>query len=131
MKLLLIYSILIFLCPVIRVGSERASFGEEAGMETVVLPEQISREPLVMADADSSWLRTYYYMLKVLNPVKQLDLAGDYKSWNGVRCKLLYSARNTFLSGLPQVCYTSEYMRLLSVRHSDGFYIYSLRKLII
>lgn len=130
MKLLLIYVTLLFLFLLAGTGNAEASSDGEVTTEVVLSPTQISAEhPAIIAE--TNWLQTYFFMLKVLNPVKQLDLPGDYKSYNGVPCKSLNSGQKTAFIERQEESYVSKYMRLLSVRYSDGFYTYSQGKLII
>lgn len=130
MKLLLIYMTLLSLCLLIGPGGERISSQEEVKSEVLMPLSQESVDcPTIVAE--SHWLRTYYMMLKVLNPVKQLDLPSDYKSWNGIPCKSLSSSHKSYAPIPLQESHAAKFMRFLSARHSDGFYIYSLRKLII
>lgn len=130
MKLLLIYIALLFLVLVTGTASGQTSSDEEVTVEVVVPSEQIAADhPCFIAE--NNWLRGYFFMLRVLNPVKQLDLPGDYKSCSNIPCRALNSSQRTSLIEQQEESYISEYMRLLSVRYSDGFYIYSLSKLII
>lgn len=130
MKLFLIYIILLFLCLVMNSGGCQTFPKEEVSTETVV-PKTLISSKFPAGIAGNNWLRSYFLMLKVLSPVKQLDLPGDYnKSWS-ITCKSLRSARKAILQIRQRICYTSEYMRLLSARHTNGFYVYSLRKLIL
>lgn len=130
MKLLLIYITLLTLCLLIGPGGERTSSKEEVKSEVLMPSARIPVDcPTIVAE--SHWLRTYYMMLKVLNTVKQLDLPSDYKSWNGISCKSLSSSHKSYAQMPLQESHAAQFMRFLSVRHSDGFYIYSLRKLII
>lgn len=130
MKLLLIYMTLLFLCLLIGPGGERISLKEEVKTEVLMPSDQVSAESTDII-ADSHWLRTYCMIWKVLNPVKQLDLPSDYKSWNGIPCKSLSSSHKSYAPIPLQESHAAQFMRFLSARHSDGFYIFSLRKLII
>lgn len=130
MKLLLLSFVVLFFCLLIRTENEQASLKKEAETEVVMPLTQIASEfPVIVAETD--WLKTYFLMLKVLNPVKQLDLPGDYKMWSSTFYKLLHASSEYLLTVRQKACYTSKYMRLLSARHRDGFYVYSLGKLII
>lgn len=130
MKLLLIYLTFLSLFLLAGPGGERTSSKDEVKAEVLLSSSQISTESPASV-AESHWLRNYYMMLRILNPVKQLDLPSDYKSWNGIPCKSLSSSHKSYAPMPLQKRHVVKFMRFLSARHSDGFYIYSLRKLII
>lgn len=78
------------------------------------------------------WLKTYLFIRDVLSSGKQLDLPGDYqKNWNNLHGRILHFMQNGVLTIQQRICCTLKYLRLLAVRYGDGFYIYSLEKLLI
>lgn len=131
MRLLLVYMVVLFLGLVI--GTEKEVMPKQNVICSEVVPHPAQAEvnvPDVMIT--SGWFRPYLFALNILDPAKQLDQSSDHdKSWYHLHGKMLRSAQRREAAVLEQSCCISEYWRLLSERHADGFYIYSLEKLLI
>ena len=131
MKLFLLHIIVVLVGMLMLTGEGQRQLTPPASTETVDENTQLTTK--LSADLHkANWLRNYLLMMKVLNPAKQLDLPGDYeKCWNNVPCKVLPWVQQAAARSSLKVCYSTKYLRLLSERHSDGFYLYFLRKLLI
>lgn len=79
-----------------------------------------------------NWFRSCLIILNVLEPVKQFDLSGDHdKNWYTLHSRFLHSRGEAEILVQQQICRIFKYMRLLIARYINGFYIYSLEKLLI
>lgn len=131
MKLLLIVITATFLTLFVGKESRQVSENTEICNEVVVHPTQIasgSRDCLL----PPRWLKSYFFILNILNPTRQFDLPGDHdKSWYSLHARILRSAQDIIFSVRQQPVGTGQFLRLLSARHLSGFYVYSLEKLLI
>lgn len=130
MKLLLIF-ILFLLFFILGSGMNRELKEDIAVTES--LPEE---QEMLIRDFSISenynWLDSYFRMLDVLASVKQLNLLQDQTGHSHHQeGKVLPGHRDSSMTSCMQALYASKFMRLLSARHVNGFYIYSLEKLII
>lgn len=131
MRLFLLYFIVFFLSFLMHgSGAGKESAEENTPVETTITETMVSSD-FSISCPEKNWLKTYFWILQVVNPGKQFDIPSDYnKYWNflSVRDISALIGQNTicsvfFLSG-------SKYFRFLSARHVNGFYIF-LRKLVI
>lgn len=131
MRLFLIVIAIFFFCFL--AGSDTHATQETSGdySESVGYLVQADRKVTVGLDSPE-WLKTYLFIRDVLSSGKQLDLPGDYqKNWNNLHGRILHFIQNGVLTIQQRICCTLEYLRLLAVRYGEGFYIYSLEKLLI
>lgn len=131
MRLFLLYFIILFLSFLMQgSGAGKESAEESTPVETTFTVTTVASD-FSISCPEKNWLKTYFWILQVVNPGKQFDIPTDYnKYWNflSVRDIRALIGRNTictvfFLSG-------AKYFRFLSARHINGFYIF-LRKLVI
>lgn len=96
------------------------------------LPEQseLSSLDVVRAEFRSS-SRPVVLLRSLFLPGKQLDMPEDHGHGFQLSSKTLSGFRHQLLTARTQMLYSQKFMRLLSARHINGFYIYSLEKLII
>lgn len=87
-------------------------------------------EETVTSPSRGIWMRAYFMLRDILTPAIQEDLLQDYPA-NYFSGKISCSAYKSSLGGGIQILYSPKFMRLLLARHINGFYIYSLEKLII
>lgn len=97
------------------------------------LPEQ---QEMLFSDLSAPgcyhWLDTYYVMLDALASGGQLDLTPDHSGHaNHCTGKTLCNDYKALMTARIQALCSYRFMRLLAARHTNGFYIYSLEKLII
>lgn len=131
MKLFLVLFTFFFLS--LMAGSEN----RQVTLQCETCPEIVARQTQLEAYfpddlVNPGWLRSYLFMLHILEPSKQLDLPVDHeKNGHGLSGKIIRSVHNTTFAPGQQIFRFSKYWRLLSARHINGFYIYSLEKLLI
>lgn len=131
MGLFLAYAIVLFFC--LRTGME----SKPATEDTVVRPEITVQQTQIEAEVpegfiETGWLRSYLFMLKILEPVKQWDLPVDYDKYAFNPQGKFLSARDRTMAYVGQrTGLYSKFGRLLSARYLDRFYIYSLEKMLI
>lgn len=131
MRLVLIFFILFSCCLWAGFGKQQTGLLTEMPQEKQETGMQVSSK---LSDhfGEQNWMRDYCLMIKVLSPVKQLDLPGDNsKSWNFLLGKTLRSEQKAETQGRCYPLLFTQYIRFLSGRYVNGFYIYSLRELII
>lgn len=130
MKLLLIF-ILFLLFFILGSG-----MNQELKENITVTESSPEKQDILIRDFSISenynWLDSYFRMLDVLASVKQLNLFQDQTGHSHHQeGKVLPGHRDSLMTARIQALYVSKFMRLLSARHVNGFYIYSLEKLII
>lgn len=128
-KLLLIYLVLFFLLlqntSVSGKGMEQA---ENAAGECTVEEVTVSYQ----TDVRSFDLHRYFMAMKTWAPSNQLDLSSENENvWNNLTYKILHkvSGRNVIIR--MRTWYSAEWMKMLSVLHVKGFFVYFLGELII
>lgn len=129
MKLLLIFILFLLFC-LLGSGMNRV-WGRD-----IAMAEKSSEQPESLFSNISEievddYLRANVFIRNILSPIKQLDLPEDHGHSYHLSAKILYHSNKSVLTARNQTFYSQKFMRLLSARHINGFYIYSLRKLII
>ena len=131
MKLFLVFLMICFLCLMAGSESKQVPEPDETCTE-IMIPQPRITADLSENEITPGWLRSYLFILNIIDPVKQLDLPTDHdKNGHNLSGKVLRVGRNA-VSGIQQQKFRlSRYWRLLSARHINGFYIYFLEKLLI
>lgn len=128
MKLLLVF-ILFFLFLIPKLG-----IGWELKKNMSVVNSFSERQEVVFSRHSvigvGGWMNAYLMLRDLLAPVKQVDLPQDYPA-NHFAGKVVYGVDKSSSSDRIQALYSPKFMRLLLARYINGFYIYSLEKLII
>lgn len=75
--------------------------------------------------------RAYCLIKQSFSPVKQIDVPDDGSSWMHLPYKIFHPVHRSGDVLLSGTVSARKFMRLLSERHSGGFYIYSFGKLIV
>lgn len=129
MKLLFIF--ILCLCFLI-LGSSMSS--EKKG-NVAIADVSLEQGERLFPDFDraefKSMSHTAILLRNLFLPGKQLDMPEDNNHGFQVNSKTLYGHQHSVLTAHVQTLYSQKFMRLLSARHTNGFYIYSLEKLII
>lgn len=114
--------------------------GEEAIGVAEEEPAAVEQPGIMLSDGTelseinlrSVWAEACILMWKSLVHVKQLDLPDDQGYCCQTPYRTLYSEHQSVLAlGGAKNSASPKFLRFLSERHNRGFYIYSLRKLII
>lgn len=130
MKLLVFYIIVVLIFLTV-VSETRISVAEH-----IKAAEGLSEQSSVTAEYagvdEEAWFRAYMLMIRRIVPAKVLDLPGDKgMDQEHLFYKILHPSRQSFAGGHLRSITSNNFLQLLSVRHSKGFYIYYLEKLII
>lgn len=131
MRLFQIAITISFLCLLIGAKDEQLPVKDKIYSEMTTHQTQVSSD---LSDfiLTPDWLHSYLFILNICDPVKQLDLPVDHdKTWNHLHGRMLRSASRAEMAMSPQVRCISKYWRLLSDRYTNGFYLYTLEKLLI
>ena len=132
MRLLFLFLVVLFLFSVKRSEGTRIMPEEETVVLEMTAPERPITSDLSRETECGDWDDARMWIIRVLNPVKQLDLPTDNsKAGLYLSCRVLRSDSKFVLSNQRQKIIGAQFMSLLSVRYFQGFYIYSLKKLII
>lgn len=128
MKLLFIF--ILSLCFLI-LGSSMSRDGK-VNVIVHVSPEQTENLFPELAHTEfKSMSQPSVFLRNLFLPGKQLDLLEDNGFGFHVSSKTLYGHNRQVLTAWVQMLHSQKFMRLLAARHDNGFYIYSLEKLII
>lgn len=129
MKLLFVF---ILFVGFLLLGSSMRSEGkgEEPIAGTTLKQSEILFPDAVRSEFKSS-SRPAVMLRCLFLPGKQSDMPEDHGHAFHLNGKTLAGHRHPLLSEHVQMLYSQKFMRLLSARHINGFYIYSLEKLII
>ncbi len=131
MRLFLAYAAVLFFCLLTSTESKPATEDTAACPEIMVRQTQIEAE-VPEGFIETGWLRSYLFMLKILEPVKQLDLPVDYDKYGfHPQGKSLSQKGRTMAYAGQRTGLFSKFGCLLSARYLDHFYIYSLEKMLI
>lgn len=131
MRLFQIAITISFLCLLIGVKDEQLPEKDKTYSEITTHQTQVSSD---LSDffKTPDWLRSYLFILNICDPVKQLDLPVNYdKIWNHLHGRMLRSVSRAEMAMSCQIRCISKYWRLLSDRYMNGFYLYTLEKLLI
>lgn len=129
MKLLFVF-ILLFVFLLLGSSMSREGKGEEPIADTTLEQSEILFPDAVQSEFRCS-SRPAVMLRCLFLPGKQLDMPEDHGHAFHLSSKTLAGHRHPLLSEHVQMLYSQKFMRLLSARHINGFYIYSLEKLII
>lgn len=129
MKLLFIF--ILFFCFLL-LGS---SMSREVKENIKIAGVSLEQPEMLFSDFTGTELRSTSQPAVLLGnlflPGKQLDMPEDNGYGSHVSSKTLYGHHRPVLIAHVQWLYSQKFMRLLAARHMNGFYIYSLEKLII
>lgn len=131
MRLFLLYMIVFFLSFLMQgSGTEKECPVGQPPVDIAYTETAISSDFSIPC-AEKNWLKTYFWILQIVNPGKQFDIPVDHsKYWNNLSGRDVHTLINW--SAVCPVFFlsSSKYFRFLSSRHVHGFYIF-LRKLIL
>lgn len=130
MKLLFIYLILTIILLVVEMDFLRNTTSGEDVAEDCADKEYISslqQEQKIHYNL----LCAYLLIKKTFSPVKQIDLSDDSEESAYFPYKTHHSSSDSEPFWQIRLMNSQKFLRLLSERHTNGFYTYSLGKLII